>query len=288
MNADLLRGFYLSDLLVEPTKGRVTGHEGSERLASKAVEVLLCLAAQPGELVTREELLEKVWGKDAGSPEALSHAIGEIRHALHDHHDDPEYIQTLPKRGYRLLITPAPAEGDTGTVVLGAKNSIGAHELGLFENLKQRGVLETGLAYLIVGWLLIQIADIVFSQLLLPQWVGTFVTVLVIAGFPIAIALSWFLEFRHGRAVVHELSPRTLADVASAGPMCPLSARLASPPLLYSSMTRVSACRKKKDPMQWLLPKRPLCRPFWTTPSPYCPSSISTEVKQLRFFRMDS
>ena len=208
MNADLLQGFYLSDLLIEPTKGRVTGHEGSERLASKAVEVLLCLAAQPGELVTREKLLKKVWGKDAGSPEALSHAIGEIRHALHDHHDDPEYIQTLPKRGYRLLVTPVAADGATGTIVLGATNSVGAHELGLFENLKQRGVLETGLAYLIVGWLLIQIADIVFAQLLLPQWVGTFVTVLVIAGFPIAIALSWFLEFRHGRAVVHELSPR--------------------------------------------------------------------------------
>jgi len=207
LNADLLQGFYLSDLLIEPTKGRVTGREGSERLASKAVEVLLCLAAQPGELVTREELLEKVWGEDAGSQEALSHAIGEIRHALHDHHDDPEYIQTLPKRGYRLLITPAPGDGDTGTIVLGVKNSVGAHELGLFENLKQRGVLETGLAYLIVGWLLIQIADIVFGQLLLPQWVGTFVTVLVIAGFPIAIALSWFLEFRDGRAVVHELSP---------------------------------------------------------------------------------
>jgi tetratricopeptide (TPR) repeat protein/TolB-like protein/DNA-binding winged helix-turn-helix (wHTH) protein len=208
LNADLLQGFYLSDLLIEPTKGRVTGREGSERLASKAVEVLLCLAAQPGELVTREELLETVWGKDAGSTEALSHAIGEIRHALHDHHDDPVYIQTLPKRGYRLLVTPAPADGDTGTVVLGAKNSVGAHELGLFENLKQRGVLETGLAYLIVGWLLIQIADIVFSQLLLPQWVGTFVTVLVIAGFPIAIALSWFLEFRDGRTVIDVLSPR--------------------------------------------------------------------------------
>jgi len=208
LNADLLQGFYLSDLLVEPTKGRVTGREGSERLASKAVEVLLCLAAQPGELVTREELLEKVWGKDAGSTEALNHAIGEIRHALHDHHDDPEYIQTLPKRGYRLLITPASADGDTGTIVLGVKNSVGAHELGLFQNLRQRGVLETGLAYLIVGWLLIQIADIVFSQLLLPQWVGTFVTVLVIAGFPIALVLSWYLDFRDGRAIVHELSPR--------------------------------------------------------------------------------
>jgi tetratricopeptide (TPR) repeat protein/TolB-like protein/DNA-binding winged helix-turn-helix (wHTH) protein len=208
LNADLLRGFYLSDLLIEPAKGRVTGRQGTQRLPSKAVEVLLCLAAQPGELITREELLEKVWGKDAGSQEALSRAIGEIRHALHDHHDDPKYIQTLPRRGYRLLVTPASADGDTGTIVLGVDNSVGAHELGLFENLKRRGVLETGLAYLIVGWLLIQVADIVFSQLLLPQWVGTFVTVLVIAGFPIAIALSWFLEFRHGRAVVHELSPR--------------------------------------------------------------------------------
>ena len=208
MNADLLQGFYLSDLLIEPTKGRVTGHEGSERLASKAVEVLLCLAAQPGELVTREKLLKKVWGKDAGSPEALSHAIGEIRHALHDHHDDPKFVQTLPKRGYRLLVTPVAADGATGTIVLGATNSVGAHELGLFENLKQRGVLETGLAYLILGWLLIQIADIVFAQLFVPQWVGTFVTVFVIAGFPIAIALSWFLEFRDGRAVVQKLTPQ--------------------------------------------------------------------------------
>ena len=208
MNADLLRGFYLSDLLIEPTKGRVTGREGTERLASKAVEVLLCLATQPGELVTREELLEKVWGKDAGSQEALSRAIGEIRHALHDRAENPVFVQTLPKRGYRLLATPTPADGDTGTIVLGVENGVGAHELGLFENLKQRGVLETGLAYLIVGWLLIQVADIVFAQLLLPQWVGTFVTVLVIAGFPIALVLSWYLEFRDGRAVVDELSPK--------------------------------------------------------------------------------
>jgi TolB-like protein/Tfp pilus assembly protein PilF len=81
-------------------------------------------------------------------------------------------------------------------------------DIGLFENLQRRGVLETGIAYLIVGWLIIQIADIVFAQLLLPPWAATFVTVLVIAGFPIAIALSWYLEFREGRAILHELSPK--------------------------------------------------------------------------------
>jgi tetratricopeptide (TPR) repeat protein/TolB-like protein len=48
----------------------------------------------------------------------------------------------------------------------------------------------------------------VFAQLHLPPWAGTFVTVLVIAGFPIALALSWFLEFRDGRAVIDPLPPR--------------------------------------------------------------------------------
>ena len=205
MNADLLQGFYLGDLLVEPPKGRVTGPTGAVHLPPKAVEVLLSLADRPGELVMRETLLEEVWGAEQGSPEALSHAVSEIRHALGDHRDNPEFIQTLPKRGYRLLITPRLANSGTSTIIIGAQNR--ATDLGLFENLKQRGVLETGLAYLIVGWLLIQVVDIIFGQLLLPQWAGTFVTVFVITGFPIAIMLSWFLDFRDGRAIVHELSP---------------------------------------------------------------------------------
>ena len=59
--------------------------------------------------------------------------------------------------------------------------------------MKRRGVLETAIAYLLVGWLLIQIADIVFSQLFLPEWAGTFVTALVMPGFPFALVLSWYL-----------------------------------------------------------------------------------------------
>jgi len=68
-------------------------------------------------------------------------------------------------------------------------------------------VFDTALAYLIVGWLLIQIADIVFAQLHLPPWAATFVTILVIAGFPIAIILSWFLEYRDGQTVLDVATP---------------------------------------------------------------------------------
>ena len=118
---------------------------------------------------------------------------------LHDSVDDPRYIQTLPGRGYRLILPPRPLEKHSSSIVIGAGNGTKVGEIGLLENLQQRGVLEAGLAYLIIGWLLIQIADVIFNQLLLPQWAGTFVTILVIAGFPIVLFLSWLLEFRDGR-----------------------------------------------------------------------------------------
>ena len=207
MDSELLQGFYLGDILVEPVKGRVTGRKTSAHLPPKAMEVLLCLVTSPGDLVTREKLMDDVWGVGHGSQETLSHAVGEIRHAFDDHHDNPKIIQTLPKRGYRILIAPQLVSENASSVVLGTKDGVRITDIGLFENLQRRGVFETTLAYLIVGWLLIQIADIVFSQLHLPSWAGTFVTMLVIAGFPVALVLSWFLEFRNGRAVLHELSP---------------------------------------------------------------------------------
>jgi TolB-like protein/DNA-binding winged helix-turn-helix (wHTH) protein len=205
---DLLQGFYLRDLLVIPPKGEITGGAVPVHLPPKSMEVLLCLASNAGELVTRKALMDAVWGEGQGSQEALNHAVSDIRQALNDPADDPGFVQTLPTRGYRLIVEPVPQSARESSVVLGSTGRMQVDDIGLFENLKRRGVLETGFAYLVVGWLIIQIADIVFAQLLLPQWAGTFVTVLVIAGFPIAIVLSWFLEFRDGRAVLGDLSPK--------------------------------------------------------------------------------
>ena len=206
MNVDLLQGFYLGDLLVDPTTGKVTGRAGSSHLPSKAVEVLLRLAEEPGELVSRSKLLAAVWGEGRGSDEALGHAISEIRHALGDQHERPVFIQTLPKRGYRLLVAPEPLSQSSSTIVMGAVGGARAADIGFIDNLRQRGVIETGVAYLILGWLLIQIADIVFDQLHFEPWAGTFVTLLIICGFPIALALSWFLEIRGGNAVLDRTS----------------------------------------------------------------------------------
>jgi TolB-like protein/Flp pilus assembly protein TadD/DNA-binding winged helix-turn-helix (wHTH) protein len=217
LNVTLLQGFYLGDLLVEPVTGRVGGAASSAHLPPKAMEVLLCLASNPGDLVTRESLLERVWGPGQGSHEALAHTVRDIRRALGDDASEPRYIQTIPRRGYRLIQVPKLVTGTAGTDAPApmppAADPGGTGLLGdvseLVQDLKRRGVITTGIAYLVLGWGLIQVADIVVDRLVLPSWIATFVTVLVIAGFPIALILSWYLEVRDGRAV---LDQRTSAD----------------------------------------------------------------------------
>jgi tetratricopeptide (TPR) repeat protein/DNA-binding winged helix-turn-helix (wHTH) protein len=202
VKAELLQGFYLGEVFVEPLTRRITGPGFSERLTPKATEVLLQLAVTPSSLVTREVLLSKVWGEGKGSPEAISNAIRELRHAFRDAAESPRYIQTVPGRGYRLILTPQFPDDQASTIVPGARGGDGFGALDFVQNLRQRGVLEAALAYLVFGWLIIQVADVVFAQLLLPQWMGTFVTYLVLAGFPVVLLLSWFLEYRDGKATL--------------------------------------------------------------------------------------
>ena len=61
----------------------------------------------------------------------------------------------------------------------------------LFEELKRRRVFRVAAMYLVVTWLVIQVADVVIPALRLPEWTLTFITVLFMLGFPIAIVLSW-------------------------------------------------------------------------------------------------
>ena len=104
MRNDLEHGFQCGAFAVEPLKGSVTGCDRPSRhLPPKAMEVLVCLAGAAPETLTRQELLDKVWGERFVSDEVLTHAITELRHALGDAPNNPAYIETIPKRGYRVL-----------------------------------------------------------------------------------------------------------------------------------------------------------------------------------------
>lgn len=72
-------------------------------LEPKAFHVLLFLLCHPGEAVTRDVLLDNVWGHRAVTPNVLSRAIAQIRHALGDAARSPRYIETVPTYGYRFI-----------------------------------------------------------------------------------------------------------------------------------------------------------------------------------------
>jgi TolB-like protein/DNA-binding winged helix-turn-helix (wHTH) protein len=72
-------------------------------LAPKAFDVLAYLVEHAGQLVTQDEILEALWSETYVNPEILRKYILEIRKTLGDRPDNPEFIETLPKRGYRFV-----------------------------------------------------------------------------------------------------------------------------------------------------------------------------------------
>ncbi len=197
MDNVLLDGFTLDGILIEPLTGQYASPTRSGHLPPRAVEVLLYLATHPRQLITREEILEHVWGHGQGSAEALSHVISDLRHALDDHANQPHYIQTVPRRGYRLLVEPVPRQ--SSVEILPPAPEAGAPHF--WRTLVRHGVVQASVAYLVIGWLLIQVADATFDNLGLPPWAVRFATFVVVGGFPVAVLLSWFLEMAEGRMV---------------------------------------------------------------------------------------
>jgi Tol biopolymer transport system component/DNA-binding winged helix-turn-helix (wHTH) protein len=95
------------------------------RLPSQSFQVLEALLLRPGELVTREELKQKLWPSDTfGDFEhGLNAAVNRVRDALGDSSDNPRFVETLPRRGYRF-IAPVEAIDTEGKKTLPEATSI--------------------------------------------------------------------------------------------------------------------------------------------------------------------
>jgi TolB-like protein/DNA-binding winged helix-turn-helix (wHTH) protein/Flp pilus assembly protein TadD len=99
----------IGDWTLETQRGVLVRGVESIHLEPKATEVLAYLAGRPGAVVGREELLSAVWPGVVVGDDALTQAIIKLRKALGDDAQQPRYIETIPKRGYRLVASVAPA-----------------------------------------------------------------------------------------------------------------------------------------------------------------------------------
>jgi len=102
---DAPASFQLDGLKVDPETGVVSGPGGCERLNPKVMDVLVMMTRHPKQVVTRDELLERLWPNRVVTDNAVTRCFYLLRRQLRQAGGDPHYrtlIETLPKRGYRL------------------------------------------------------------------------------------------------------------------------------------------------------------------------------------------
>ena len=109
-NLDLRAGYRLGHWTVKPDQNRIDQGTNTVQLESKVMEVLCLLARHQGEVLSRASLIDEAWKGTYVTDEVLSRAISVLRKQLGDDRKNPEYIVTIPKRGYRLIkpVTPLP------------------------------------------------------------------------------------------------------------------------------------------------------------------------------------
>src|SRR5580693_4701263 len=88
---------------LDPANQSLWRQQARISMAPKVFDVLRYLVENAGRLVTQQELLEAVWPETFVQPEILRKYILEIRKALGDPPNQPVFIETIPKRGYRFI-----------------------------------------------------------------------------------------------------------------------------------------------------------------------------------------
>jgi DNA-binding winged helix-turn-helix (wHTH) protein len=95
--------FRLGDWLVEPELNRVSRGGSSYQLALKVMYVLVFLAEHAGTTVPKHRIIDAVWRTEFITENTLTQAIADLRRVMGDNARDPQFIETITKRGYRLI-----------------------------------------------------------------------------------------------------------------------------------------------------------------------------------------
>lgn len=109
----LERSFTLGDWIVDPARGAISRDGKDVRLEPQTMALLLLFAASPDTVLKKDDIIASVWKGRAIGDDTLASAISKLRNLLGET-KTKRYIETLPKRGYRLLVSPNRTQGAAG------------------------------------------------------------------------------------------------------------------------------------------------------------------------------
>ncbi len=112
--AHLPRVYRFGEFELDTRTGELTSNGSKQQLREQPLQLLLALLEQPGELLTRDQLAARLWppGTFVDADRGLNKAMNKLREVLGDSADQPRFIETLPRKGYRFVapIIHAPRE----------------------------------------------------------------------------------------------------------------------------------------------------------------------------------
>jgi DNA-binding winged helix-turn-helix (wHTH) protein/Tfp pilus assembly protein PilF/TolB-like protein len=199
----LREGFSLGAILVYPKKCVVVKQQEHHHVSRKAMEVLFALACNAGKVVSRHALTEYIWGEGQVSSSKLSHYIGELRHLFEDHKEHPVFIQTLPRKGFRLLVPAMPLESALLssdvlrlTEQLENKKNSPIKKPFRFEIWRQNRLFKIAGTYIVMSWVLMQVVTVTLPIVNAAIWIDKFALLILIICFPLVLLYNWQIDFK--------------------------------------------------------------------------------------------
>ena len=128
-----MKRFIVGDWAVEVSTNRISNADGTVELEPRVMDLLLLLATRAGEVISKTEISAALWDEVHVNEEALTRCVFKLRKALKDDARNPLYIETVSKRGYRLIAAVSNDEANpqktppsykTATVIAGVALAI--------------------------------------------------------------------------------------------------------------------------------------------------------------------
>lgn len=102
--------FFVGEWLVDPALDSISRGDETLKLEPRKMQLLVALASRPGEVVSAEELLDRVWPGLVVTQSSVYQTVAQLRKTLGDDTSSPRYIATIARKGYRLVATVRPVE----------------------------------------------------------------------------------------------------------------------------------------------------------------------------------
>ncbi len=215
--------FLANDVEVHPTRNVIVRAGVETKLEPRVMDVLRYLSLHAGEVQTRNDLIDALWGVEFGGDESLTRAVSRLRQALKQIGADPAMVETVPKRGYLFSATisdlpagaasagdPAPTSTPASAQLVassepttGAQADSGeARTPGNFiaqffsnaQSLRRRRVVRAALIYAAFSVAIFSLLEAASGPFGINEGAQRLILIAVLSMFPLFLLGSWYLD----------------------------------------------------------------------------------------------